>query len=209
MAHAVNAAAIAKNLVSEKSEIVHSVCHPRQFGCYTDVPFYKFDPAKARSLLAEAGYPNGFSTEIFSFRERPWTEAVINDLSKVGIKASLRYMQYAATRQALRSGEAKIADQPWGSFGIPDASAFTSYFFSGGPDDINRDPEIIAWLQKADSSMDPEVRKENYKKALIRIAEQSYWVPLFTYTLVYGLNKDLDFKPDFDETPRFFRAKWK
>ena len=209
VAHAINANAIAKNLVGEKAEQVYSVCHPKQFGCYTDVPKYAFDPQKARQLLTEAGYPNGFSTDIYSFRERPWTEAVINDLRKVGINANLRYLQYATVRQALRNGEAKIADQPWGSFGIADASAFTSYFFNGGPDDINQDPDLHKWLTIADSSIDPNVRKENYKNALTRIAEQAYWQPLYTYTLTYGLSKDLDFKPDFDETPRFYQSGWK
>ena len=53
-------------------------------------------PAKAKELLAEAGYPDGFEFDLYAYREREFTEAVIGDLAKVGFKPKLNYLQYTA-----------------------------------------------------------------------------------------------------------------
>jgi peptide/nickel transport system substrate-binding protein len=207
--HAVNRESIAKNLVGGGSEGLHAACHPTQFGCSTDVQKYEFDPDKSRKLLAEAGYPDGFTTDMYAYREKELAEAIINDLRNVGIRANLRFMQYSALRPMLRSGEAGFAYLSWGSFGLADASASTSYFFGGTPDDLSRDAEVQNLLKTADTSVDPEVRKESYKKALKLIAERAYWAPLFTLVRYYAFSKDLDSRAYFDDLPRFYAAKWK
>jgi peptide/nickel transport system substrate-binding protein len=207
--HAINRESIAKNLISGGSEALSAACHPNQFGCFTDVHNYEYDPQKARKLLAEAGFPDGFTTDMYAYREKELAEAIINDLRKVGIKANLRFMQYNALRPLLRSGEAAFAYLSWGSFGLADASASTSYFFGGGPDDLSRDPEVQALLKTADTSVDPNVRKDSYKKALELIADRAYWAPLFTLVRYYAFSKDLDSKAYFDDLPRFYAAKWK
>lgn len=207
--HAINREMIAKNLVGPASEALNTSCYPKQFGCHTDVASYPYDPVKARQLLAEAGYKDGFTTDIYAYRERELAEAVINDLRAVGIKANLRFMQYNALRPLLRSGEAGLAFLSWGSFGLGDASASTSYFFAGGPDDLARDPEVEKTLKVADTSVDPSVRLENYKKAQERIAEQAYWAPMFTLVRYYAFSDRLDSRAYFDDLPRFYAARWK
>jgi len=209
VAHAVNRASIAKNLVGGASEVIHSACYPTQFGCTQDVPKYEYDPALAKKLLAEAGYPDGFETEIYAYRQREYTEAVIGDLTQVGIKANLKFMQYKALRGLVWDAKTPFHHMTWGSFSVNDVSAITSHFFKGGRDDYAMDEEVAAWLEKADTSTDPEVRKEFYAKALYKISDRLYWLPMFTYAKYYAFNKNLDFKPTPDEIPQFYRAKWK
>jgi len=208
-AHAINRSSIAKNLVGGASEKIHAACYPTQFGCTQDVPKYEYNPTLAKQLLAEAGYPNGFETEIYAYRQREYTEAVIGDLAQVGIKASLKYMQYKALRGLVWESKTPMHHMTWGSFSVNDASAITSHFFKGGRDDYAMDGELKGWLDKADSSTDPAVRKEFYKKALTKISDRLYWLPMFTYAKYYAFNDELDFKPTPDEIPQFYRAKWK
>jgi len=209
VAHAINREAIATNLVGPASVVIPSACHPDQFGCAQDVTKWAYDPNKAKKLLAEAGYPNGFTFDLYAYRQREFTEAVIGDLAKVGIKANLKFMQYRALRDLVWKNKTPINHMTWGSNSIPDASAITSHFFSGGRDDFAKDPEVIKWLETADTSTDPAEREANYGKALERISSELYWLPMFTYAKYYAYGKDLDFTPTPDEIPRFYIAKWK
>jgi peptide/nickel transport system substrate-binding protein len=209
VAHAINREAITKNMVGPASVVIHSPCHPDQFGCTSDVPKWNYDPAKSKKLLAEAGFPNGFETEIFAYRQREYTEAVIGDLAKVGIKAKLNFMAYRALRDKAWKGETAFHHMTWGSNSIPDADAITGVFFAGGKDDPADDPEVNSAIKEAGTTTDPAKRKALYKKAMSKIAGELYWLPMFTYAKYYVFSKDLDFKTTPDEIPRFYSAKWK
>ena len=209
VAHAINRESIVRNLVGPASEVIHSACHPDQFGCTSDVPHWDYDPEKAKALLAEAGYPDGFEFDIYAYRQREFTEAVIGDLAKVGIKANLTYMQYRALRDLVWDGKTPINHMTWGSNSIPDVSAITSHFFSGGRDDPAKDPKVIAALSEGDTSVDEEVRAAAYKKALSMISGELYWLPMFTYAKYYAFSNDLNFQTTSDEIPRFYAASWK
>lgn len=207
-AHAINRESIAKNLVGPASEVIHSACHPDQFGCTQDVTKYDYDPAKAKALLAEAGYPDGFEFDIYAYREREFTEAVIGDLAKVGVKAKLNFMQYRALRDIVRKGETPVNHMTWGSYSIPDVSAIVSNFFTHGPDDPAKDDKTKELVEVGDNSVEPETRKLYYKQAFERIAEEAYWLPMFTYAKYYAFSEDLDFTATSDEIPRFYTSKW-
>jgi peptide/nickel transport system substrate-binding protein len=208
-AHAIDRESLTKNLVGPASVVAHSACHPDQFGCSTDVPKYAYDPAKAKALLKEAGFPDGFEFDLFAYRDREYTEAVIGDLAKVGLKPKLNYVQYTAYIENVQKGRTPVAHGTWGSNSVPDVSAMTAQFFANGPDDLTKDPEVIKGIAEADSITDPDKRKAAWQKVLTRIAAEVYWVPLFTYAKYYAFSKDLDFTPTSDEVPQFFAAKWK
>jgi peptide/nickel transport system substrate-binding protein len=173
------------------------------------VPRYGYDPALAKKLLAEAGYPDGFDIDIYGYRERPWVEAIIGYLRAVGIRAKLSYLQYAALRDKNWAGTTPLMYMTWGSNSVNDVSAIIGNFFKGSPDDFARDAELKRWIEQGDGSIDPEVRKTNYRLALQRIGERVYWLPMFSYVANYAFTADLDFTPDADEVPRFYRAKWR
>ncbi len=210
IAHAVNREAIRHNMIGDQARIVNTPCFPQQFGC-TDqgVRRFAYDPALAKKLLAEAGYPNGFSIDLYAYGERPYVEAIIGDLRAVGITANLRFLQVATWRDEVRAGRAHLYYGTWGSFSIMDVSAFTGNYFKFLADDTARDPQVRDWLNAADNSIEPKLRQDNYRKALQRIEEKAYWLPLFTYTVNYAFTKDLEFVSHVDEVPRFVNARWK
>ncbi|MBP0617728.1 ABC transporter substrate-binding protein [Jiella sp. KSK16Y-1] len=209
IAYAIDRKAIVDTLLKGKSKVLHSTCFPSQFGCTEDVPQYSYDPEKAKELLKEAGYPDGFSIEFTGYRDRLYAEAIASYLQAVGIDAKLNMLQYSALREANMKGEEPFTFQTWGSYSISDASASVSQFFKFGSLDDNRDEKVRDWLDIADTSIDPEKRKEYYKKALTRIAEQVYWVPLFTYNTNYVFTKDVAYEPTPDEVLRFVDMSWK
>ncbi|MBN9007980.1 MAG: ABC transporter substrate-binding protein [Rhizobiales bacterium] len=210
VAYAIDRKSMRDNLVGGGARIMNSACFIDQFGCTDDgVPRYDYNPAKAKELLKEAGYPNGFKTELYAYREREYAEAVIGYLRAVGIDAHLNYLKYAAMRDAHRAGKTPITFQTWGSFSVADASAFTGVWFKGDADDSSHDAEVQKLLKNADTSVDTEERLKTYQQALKMIAEKAYLFPLFSYPANYAFTNDLAFTGESDELPRFYAAHWK
>ncbi|MCC7275603.1 MAG: ABC transporter substrate-binding protein [Alphaproteobacteria bacterium] len=208
--HAIDRKSFVDNLVQGEARVIHAPCFPTQLGCDdTSAPKYAFDPTKAKALLAEAGFPNGFRTQLMAFRSRVWTEAIQADLKAVGIDAEVNMLPVATLIQRFQKGETPIYQGDWGSFSVNDASAIVSTFFKGGEDDYARDRQVKEWLDIADNSNDVAVRKANYKKAIDRIMEQAYWVPLNTFVTNYAHTAELDFRAYKDEIPRYFVYSWK
>ncbi|MET3600791.1 ABC transporter substrate-binding protein [Martelella mangrovi] len=206
--HAIDRQAIVDALVKGSSTVIDSACSPAQFACAQDLPTYDYDPEKAKELLAEAGYPDGFTIDFYAYRNRPYAEAITGFLSEVGISTNFNYMQYSALRELHRKGEVPMAFLTWGSNSVADASASTAEFFTGGPQDDARDPEVIEWLEEGDSTNDKAARTDLYKKALTKIVDEAYWVPLFTYNVNYVMDPDMSFKPTDDELVRFYDFSW-
>jgi peptide/nickel transport system substrate-binding protein len=208
--HAIDRDTLVKQIVGEGARVLHTQCFPSQFGCTDEgATRYNYDPAKAKALLKEAGYPDGFDIDIYAYRERNQTEAIIGYLRAVGIRANLRFMQYAAMRDQVRGGKAALIHQTWGSFSVNDVSASTPVYFKFLPDDITRDAEVRDALERGDTSVDPKVRKEAYKKALTLITERAYGLSMYSLPVFYAAAKDLDFTPYPDEIPRFWEMTWK
>jgi oligopeptide transport system substrate-binding protein len=72
--------------------VANCIFPPNLFGYDASCKPYSYDPDKAKKMLANAGYPNGFSTHIFSDTTDPdpaVAQAIQQDLAKVGIKADL------------------------------------------------------------------------------------------------------------------------
>jgi len=208
--YAINRPAIIKAFVGGASQVLNTACHPLQFGCATDVASYSYDPAKAKQLLAEAGYPQGFSVDLLSAgNPSAQVEVIMADLAKVGVKAKLTDQQYAAALTNWRDGKFPMFMINWGSYGIADSSLAVSPFFSGTSDDPIKDPELVKLLKEADTSIDANQRKADFSQALKKIADQAYWVPLWTFSITTAQTKDLDFSLSPDEFARFYEAKWK
>lgn len=208
--HAIDRDAIIKNIVGEGAKILNTICTPSQTGCTEEgATTYKYDPALAKKLLAEAGFPNGFDVDILAYRERNQTEAIISYLQAVGIKARLNFLQYAAMRDMSRANKASLTHQTWGSNLVNDVSASTPVYFAFGGDDMTRDPEVRGLLDLGDKTIDPAARNAAYKKALDLISERAYAVPLWSLPVYYVANKEVSFKAYPDELVRLWDMSWK
>jgi peptide/nickel transport system substrate-binding protein len=209
--HAIDREAIVKSILGEGARVLHTFCHPSYFGCSDEgAPRYPYDPAKAKQLLGDAGFPNGFDIDLYAYRDRAQTEAMIGYLRAVGIRANLRFVQLAALLEAARAGKAVMMHRTnnSGSF-IQDVYGPTSGLFGGNPNDINHDGEVHALLNRGNTSLDPEVRKEAYARALALIQERAYGLPLYSLPTYYVAAKDLVFTPYQDELLRFWEMSWR
>jgi peptide/nickel transport system substrate-binding protein len=210
--HAIDRKAFADKLVGGGSRVPPAPCFPSQFGCDADAAVkYDYDPAKAKALLAEAGFPNGFDIEFVTYvQPTSWPAAVQNYLQAVGIRGRITQLQVAPAIQKAWKGEAPLYMGSWGSYSINDVSAILPVMFGkDANDNYSKDSELEGLIAEGGVTSDPAVRKKAYSAAIKIATEKAYWLPINTYVNTYAFSKALDMKTYPDELPRFYLAKWK
>jgi peptide/nickel transport system substrate-binding protein len=148
----------------------------------------KRDIAKAKALLAEAGYPNGFKTTIMqdSGNTKSWggpIEAVQSMLKEIGIDAEIIPVDSATFTANLRASKYELAcgTSPTGQPGDPDTTMIV-FYRSNSPQNnykyINpKLDELIAAEQK--SFLNIEARKKIFKDILTLLEDEVPVVPLY------------------------------
>jgi peptide/nickel transport system substrate-binding protein len=209
--HALDREGIVKGLIKGAAKVIDTACDPVQFGCDASAAKrYPYDPAKARALLAQAGYANGFDLELWAARDKQVGEAIVSQWRAVGVRAKLREVPGATLSQSRREGKIAAEFASSGSFGIPDAGALLPDRL--GPDsqrNYSGDEPLAESIRQAVVVTDPAIRKRHFSSAIARISDQAYWVPLYVDTQTFVMTPDVQFKQSKDGMPRLFTARWK
>lgn len=211
LAHAINKQELVTYLVQGDARVIDTPCFPDQFGCNVDAAIkYEYDPEKAKALLAEAGYPDGFKIDLIGARSSQWVAKVQEDLGKVGIDADASVIQGATLVDLYGKGQVGIGYWDWGSYSVMDVSAILPAFFGGqSSSDRVGDSEVTDLVMRGGTEVDSEKRQEIYDEAIRLITERQLMVPIHSFVVPYAYSAELDFTATPDETPRFYWAKWK
>jgi len=108
--YAINREAIAKGLLRGLVDVAVGPEAPWIPGSTDKLTSYPYDPAKAKQLLAEAGFPKGFSTTLYSpvgryMMDKQVAEAVQSQLAQVGIKAEYKTVDWSILTDLLKKGQ--------------------------------------------------------------------------------------------------------
>jgi len=144
-------------------------------GCVGD-KFYTFDPVAAKALLAKAGFPNGFSTEI-AYRDvvrgyLPNVANVVQDIqaqlkANLNIDAKIVVMESGTFIDAANKGELKGLHLLGWTADYPDMTNFLDVFFGAGANKSfgNTYPDIVSALKQGAAVADPAARQPFYVTA--------------------------------------------
>jgi peptide/nickel transport system substrate-binding protein len=137
---------IQKNIVPA-TYVVNQGFEPSMIlGATKETPFHK-DPAKAKALLAQAGYPDGFTATLDHFSEQPYTEiaaAIQADLGAIGIKVTLLPATQSQVFTKMRARQHQLILSEWyPDYFDPNSNAQA---FCANPDDSDHSAlKVVAW----------------------------------------------------------------
>lgn len=166
--------------------LIESMCWKVQEGCDYSVKPPAYDPEGAKKLLAEAGYKDGFEIQLTTFNStKDMAEVVVNQLRKVGIRASVDAQTFVSYRKKQADGKLNGLVNAWSAGSSADISSTINFFYDAGPRDYFQDPELQAFAKAALSAMDPAKRKDAMRGLMDRTTEQAYAMPIAPIPLVF------------------------
>jgi peptide/nickel transport system substrate-binding protein len=205
VAYAIDREAIVQSVFQGRAEVLQGPLGPGQIGYSPDVtPKYHYDPAKAKQLLAEAGFPNGVDVELFAsadryVNDRQSSQAIASMLTKVGIRTKLTIRDYSIEWPNVRKGLVPFYYQGRGS--VIDPSPFLEQYFQSGvtPRLGYSNPQLDKLLEAERREFDPAQRKKLLLQAFDLIQQEVPTVFLWRIDSLYGVSDKVGFKPHSDE----------
>ena len=169
-----------------------------------------FDPAAAKKLLAEAGYPNGLTTDLWAMPvQRPYNpnakriaELMQADLAKIGVKAEIKSFEWGEYRKRMQEGEHQMGMLGWtGDNGDPDNFMYTLLGCASAESKSGSNIAKFCYqpyedlVVKAKTVTDQAERAELYKKAQVIFKEQAPWFTIAHAVQLKPVRKEvIDFK---------------
>jgi peptide/nickel transport system substrate-binding protein len=198
--HAIDREGIVKGVLGGRARELNGPIGPGMYAYDPNLqPTYPYDPAKAKQLLAEAGFPNGLDVEFQSpsgryLKDKEIAEAIVQMLNQVGIRARLVTPEWGKIWPDIQAGRAPFYLLGRGS--VEDPSEYLhQYFRTGVTPRVNfSDPRVDEILLAEQKEFDPAKRTALLRQAMSRIMELAGMVFLFQYEDTYGVSNRLDYR---------------
>lgn len=182
--HAVDTEAIVEAVYQGVGSPSRGPLGPNVFASHQGLQPYEVDIEKAKALLAEAGYPDGFKTSIWTNENQQRmdiAEIVQNQLRQINIEAEVKVMEWGAYLQGTSNGEHDMFILGWTTVtGDPDYGLYALFHSSQFGDAGNRtfysNPKVDELLDKARVSVDQSEREALYKEAQEIIRDEAPWI---------------------------------
>jgi peptide/nickel transport system substrate-binding protein len=198
--YAVNKEEIIKAVYGDLGSVAAMPMPPSLWGFNTDIKPYSHDPAKARELLKQAGYPNGFSCELFALPvSRPYNpdgrkvgEILQAQLKQVGVDAKITSYDIGTYWDKVDAGEFDICMTGWS--GEPDPNDWLFRLFTAGYLNSARwkNEPYTELVTRARTLSDIDKRAALYKQAQVILNDEAPIVMLAYGVLAAPMRKNVE-----------------
>ena len=222
MNYAVNRQEIIDAVYGSAGRTAKNPIPPTMWSYNEDIEPYPYDPAKAKALLAEAGYPDGFTTEIWAMPvARPYNpdarkiaEIMQAQLAKINVKVNIISYEWATYLNKVSVGEHQAAMLGWtGDNGDPDNFLFVllsipSAQGSAGNIAFWKNEEFNDLVVEAKETIDPARRTELYRQAQVIFHEEAPWVTIANSVVTVPARKKVKNFIISSTASRVFKNVW-
>ena len=210
---AINREAIASRIMEGNAVPANQFITEGFFGFSDDLPPLEFDPAAARELLAEAGFPDGFRITVNCTSDSQPNDGALCAalgpmLTQIGLTVTVDALPRAVYFPGQATFEYSLMVNGWGSqtgegsyilstaFHTRDADAgfggFNHYHYSN--------PEVDAIIAAATTEMDPDVRRGLLEQAMTAAVEEKAAIPIVNLRQAWAGRSDVvSFTPRVDQ----------
>ena len=216
--HAIDRQAILSSIMHNVGRAVPTVCTEVMLGCDASVPPFAYDPERAKALLREAGYPNGFEFSMSTTSgaypgDRDISLAVADQLNRVGVRTKVNVTEYGVQLKTVQARQ--LAEDGWFTrftdfFGLSTIIPFRA-FYSPGEWSLWRPGhrEFDQLVESANAARDEAQMRDLSRRIQLLYKEEAPAISLFTAPNVYGMHPDLDWTPRPDLLLTMFDAGWR
>jgi len=223
IAHAINKEAIVHNTLQDTVDIAHGPLGPAYQCSNPDVTVYEYDPEKAKQLMAEAGYPDGFEVtfevpQSGSGMQLPveMATAIQADLAAIGITAKIEITDFVTWMGRIRTEEVELAVMSWNPPPTVETHTLLNVFTDQGlpPNGFNTawyiNPEVKELLEQATVTIDDTERCNLLLRAQQMIVDDVPVVFVDHDTQYYAIDDRLEgFNPSLGSHAYLWSVRWK
>jgi oligopeptide transport system substrate-binding protein len=186
---------ILESIVSGRGNLAAGVIPPSLPGGDSTRKGYTHDVAKAKQLLAAAGYANGIDVELWSSQTPPFpriAQAVQANLKDAGVRVKLVQRDASSMREAARAGQTDMALKDWFA-DYPDGENFLYPLLHsankgvGGNVSFYSNPQFDKLVSAARREQDEAKRTAMYKQADEMAFNDAPMIYLFFYKELYAV----------------------
>ncbi|MBC5811471.1 MAG: ABC transporter substrate-binding protein [Candidatus Eremiobacteraeota bacterium] len=205
--YALDVPAIIRTVLGGRGYEAATPLPPNFFGYDPAIPFYRHDLAKAKQLLAAAGYPDGKGLDLVLNaptgrynKDKEIAEAIAGQLSQTGAKVTTKIQEWTSyVNQTSQRALTPMYELGWGSSSYDADNTLDPLFSLDGRLATYSNPQLDKLILDARYELDVKKRLALYSKALGLIHEEAPWLFLFQYEDVYATSKRLVWHARSDE----------
>jgi peptide/nickel transport system substrate-binding protein len=203
--YAVNKEAIVEHVLDGAGRVSDAPISPVVSG-YVPIKTHEYSVEKAKALLTEAGFPEGFETTLHSpsgryYKDGSLAAAVAADLLKVGVKAEIKLMDWETYIPFIlrdqEEAEHRLYVLGWSTLtGDADYGLYPLFYSGewakkGTNASFFKNEKLDQLLDTARSTANPNERKRLYKEAMTMIVEEAPWIFLYSEVEMAGVRANV------------------